>query len=248
MKTNLKHGFDGASLKVVRAYRHINELKSIMDQIRSGKANELSLTKQGNGPFELKFADLGEIGEHIPLVIGDAIHNLRAPLDHIWMALWRASGKTGFGTFPFHETRKNLEDAIAKSPIKMAFPDVEALILDHVKPYGDAGGNHVLWTITKFDKIDKHNLIIPTIKVHRIGNLTAQIGRTNIHMSGNTFINVGSIIGSNNPIEYQQNGKITLQITFPEDGLLTGKPVLPTLLNMAQATDETVKLFRETFL
>lgn len=169
--TDLKSGFDGATLKIERAYYHIEEVKSLLEAVREIEQQGITLQNDGPCGFHLDFLPSSRPFKDLPLAIGDAIHNLRAALDHVWMALWRKSGKTGFGTFPFHETRKNIEDAIAKSPVKEAFPEVEKIVLDYVKPYRDEDGNSILWAITKLDKIDKHNLIIPLVEKKTIQNL-----------------------------------------------------------------------------
>jgi hypothetical protein len=249
MGSDLQQSFDGASWKVKRAYRHIDELKSAIDALGGMEDERLSLTHLANGRSILKITDAGEIGAVIPLVIGDAIHNLRAPLDHIWMGLWKAAGKPGFGSFPFDETRKNLEDKLEKSPVVAGFPLAKEIILDHVKPYSDVDGNKILWTITKFDKLDKHNLIIPTIEVSTITDMSFSTPSIKgIYISNCSFSNVECIADVNGPLEYEKRGKLSFEITFPKDGFLPGEPVVPTLLQMAHATEEIVSLFRQSFL
>lgn len=248
MREVLEDGFNGANLKVERAYRHINELKAAIDEIRHLNLEGLAPSLDANGRYTLNFQTLRDPANGIPLIIGDAVHNLRAAFDHIWMTLWRASAQSGYATFPFHETRKNLEDAVTKSPVKIAFPDVERLILEDVKPHRDFGGNELLWTITKFDKIDKHNLIIPVITVHKIQRASIKTGGITINISNSRFGRANNFLASDMPIEYQNDSGVAVDVTFPENKFLPGEPVLPSLLNMAEATDKSVELFRRTFL
>jgi hypothetical protein len=255
MAVNLTSGFNGANLKVERANRHIDELKAVIDEIGRTKPYSPSITQQGQ-TWSLSLGDLGSLGPTIPLIIGDAVHNLRAALDRLWGTLARSAepdkadiASVKFATFPFHETPKNVEDAVKKGAVKVAFPQTEDLILNQIKPYRDSDGNSVLWSITKLDKIDKHNLIIPIITATRIPLLrvTSPMGH-DIQFTDCTFANSqGSFIGMAIPLEMQQQGELALEIAFPQDNVLGGEPVFPTLLNMSEATTHTVNLFREAF-
>lgn len=253
MTNYLKSGFDGASLKVARAYRHIDELKATLDNIRRDHPKTLIPKKQADGSFTLTFSDLGPSGPMIPLILGDAIHNLRSAFDHMWVALAEAAeparanvAAVKFATFPFHETRHNLKGVVEKGAIKDAFPDTERLILDHIRPYSDAGGNEILWAITKFDKIDKHNTIIPIVEMNAIDHAIVKFG--NIR---GKFTDIGldsGAIAFDGPIEIEDEAVLSFEIRFPAGGVLGKKAVLETLLDMAKSSDEAVQLFRKTFL
>lgn len=212
----------------------------------SGFAN-LAPKMEANGAYAITFADIREAGG-IPLIIGDAIHNMRSALDHVWMALWRQAKKSGYGTFPFHEERANLEDMVKKSPIRTAFPQIDSLILDAIKPYRD--GNHLLWTITKFDKLDKHNLIIPTLQIRRGGPVTIKAANSIIKISDIIMEDCApvNLVAGDNPFELNQDNNFSLEIHFQNGGFLEGQPVLPSLLDMLKAVDETIQLFWKTFI
>lgn len=243
MQLTLQNGFTGAALKVERAYSHINEFDRTVRQLSGIPANALTITKQADGSETAQFTSLGEAGRLMPLIIGDAIHNLRSAFDHLWLALHRTTSDTGKPSFPFHKTRQNLVDALTKSPVKSAFPNVEPLILNEIKPHRDSGGNEAVWAITHFDNIDKHNLIIPVVQVHKATIRIGGVKFTNCSFSGNAVD-----FASNAPLEIKDDGHITIEIALPEGDALGGQPVLPTLLNMAQATSKAVQLFREEFL
>lgn len=248
MSQIIRAGLDGAKLKVERAYRHIDEFKDSVDGLRRTEPKRIIQTVQANGSTVLDATQLGRAGMALSLQIGDAIHNLRSALDHTWTALARGIGLTGFPTFPFHETRKNLEDMIDKSAIAQAFPDTRRLILDEIKPHRDAGGNEVFWTITKFDKIDKHNLLVPTIEVTKVECLRINTGGMVMQMT-DCDMSQGIHIGMfGDPVEFEDDPKLAFEITFPTASFLPGEAVLPALINMAEAADKAVDLFRDTFL
>lgn len=249
MTTQLAAGFSGASLKVKRAYRHIDELKALHAAINAVETEKLTVRVEADGTQIVDFSDFGEMGECIPLIVGDCVHNLRSSLDHLWMAFYRQADISGYGYFPFHETRKNLIDAVDKSPVCLAFPDTKRLILDDLKPHRDEGGDEPFWSITKLDKIDKHNLIITVFRVNHVRDLHFSTGNVrNIRITDAAFANNGGFIRSNQPVEYHNKGKISVEISFPKNDLFIGEPVIPTLLNMAQTTGKAIDLFKETFL
>jgi hypothetical protein len=70
----------------------------------------LSVQKNASGGSTLKFELTSEPPEALPLIIGDAIHNLRSALDHIWARLYRVLGLDDSDVyFPFKGTRESLE-------------------------------------------------------------------------------------------------------------------------------------------
>lgn len=247
--------FDGAALKVVRANRHIDELKAILSEIERTKPYLPAVRKEAND-WELRFGDLGPLGLTIPLVVGDAVPNLRAAYDHIWVALSLAASPAAthsrasikFATFPFHETRQNVKDAVKKGLVKQAFPDTESLVLDDIRPYRDFGGNDLIWSITKLDKIDKHNIIIPTIRINRVGVLDFRAGDSMVFIRNSTFLHSGPIAAGPGPIEYQQDAIVAIDIAFPHGDFLSGESILPTLINMSEATGQVVELFKNRLI
>jgi hypothetical protein len=188
------------------------------------------------------------MGLALSLPIGDAIHNMRAALDHVWNTLARERNLTGFPTFPFHETRQNLIDMVGKSPVANAFPETRRLIFDEIRPHRDCGGNELFWTITKLDKIDKHNLLVPTVEVTKVKKLKIRSGGRTLEIIDCTYSNFLHFGKFQGPVEYEGDIEIGFEIKFPEDNYLPGQPVISSLIEMAQATRNSVDLFRETFL
>jgi hypothetical protein len=248
--SGLEQAFDGATLKVGRAKRHINELEAIIESFWIGDSEALTATRDADGRYILRFPDLGEQGRQIPIILGDAIHNLRVAFDHVWTALDRAAPakNSKFPTFPFHETRHNVIDWIDKSPVKRAFPQVKSLILDHIKPYSDAGGDHVLWSLTKLDKLDKHNILIPTIEVRKVGHVVVKSAGTTMTFTNCDIANVAALVSSDTPAEYYCYGEITIDPVFPDRLPVGGERVMQTLIYLAQATDSAIQRMRKAIL
>ena len=147
--------FRSAYLKAHRAQHHINSIIRMTQPLWPGFF-DLEWRPPSKTPVgiifenpetnsevrDLTFAPKCRISEQLALAIGDAVHNLRASLDHAATTVVRAADRSSasFVTFPFHEKRENLV-ASSYGPIEAAFPNanVTEWIRDTIKPY--RGGN-----------------------------------------------------------------------------------------------------------
>ncbi len=97
-----------------------------------------------------------------PVLIGDAIHNMRAALDLMACDLVRLNGKRFDNvSFPFAQTASALEQQIKDKNFKRAHPDAVAL-LRSLKPYKDKG-DVALRAIHDLDIMDKHQALLPAV-------------------------------------------------------------------------------------
>ncbi len=111
------------------------------------------------GQQRVKVVRITEFPPSIPLIIGDAVHNLRTAFDYIMVAItgmdWMA--------LPVGRTR---DDIISKSThyrtIKETFPNLATFILEEIQPY--QRGQFLLWELSELDRIDKHRLIEPVVE------------------------------------------------------------------------------------
>lgn len=244
MKDTLVDGLRGASLKIDRANEHISELVALINAGNS-KGPQISADEQGDGGEWIFFQHLDGGSERAALIIGDAVHNLRSALDHAWTAFARTvPGKESSRVyFPFHETRNNLEDALKKSFVVDAFPIAREVIIDQVRPHADQKGDSIFWSLTKLDKIDKHNLLIPVLEVNSLQQVTI------IRPDGGT-IRIGEISVSNTliPIDlgpgfkFKEDVSVSIDVKFKEPASLSGKEVVPTLVYLSQTTRKTIDL------
>ena len=78
--------YKGARLKIKRANQHISELTNIVERLK--KALLVTTDIEPRTGCEFIKCDLAEVEyrafEDLPIVIGDAIHNLKCALDHAW--------------------------------------------------------------------------------------------------------------------------------------------------------------------
>lgn len=149
--------FEGSRLKVERAKKHIADLDSEITSYLSRKPFALRLKEQAAQcawiietkiPIPLQFS----------LVLGDAIHNMRAALDLLIFEMIgdkAASAEAVF--FPFCKDGKSYVSTVTGRQIQLAGKNVLAAI-NTLEPY--QGGDDLLYGIHQLDIADKHRLVL----------------------------------------------------------------------------------------
>lgn len=119
----------------------------------------------GQGPFRV--SRMTAVPDSIPLILGDAAHNLRSALDH---AAWSAvSAQLGGTRTYFPVWAKTAEPAPGEwrqqvsRQLKGASPEfVEAVA--ELEAW-ESGRDSLLWAIHELDRIDKHRLLLSVAMV-----------------------------------------------------------------------------------
>jgi hypothetical protein len=244
--------FDGPKLKIKRAEQHINELNRILSTFVNPDFYRLRIEKEQNTARSIvKFEMTKPFPCEIPLVIGDAIHNLRSALDIMACEIVSVAGGTPsrYTNFPFRDTRQELEATINGGEIKIAGSDIIAILLDVIKPYNN-GGNVTLCALHSLDIVDKHRLLIPTISVAALTHVNAKIGP--MIFSDCTFmvdqsgvLNLASMPGD---VEIEGHGQPTFAIFFDKGQVFEGQAVIPTLLQLSQLVSGVVNTIEKAYL
>jgi hypothetical protein len=85
----------GPNLKVKRAHRHIDELQRMTDPL-DHSLYEITVSKVRRSvlhldatDYQLTYRPKEPIPETLALIVGDAVHNLRAALDHLAAGILR---------------------------------------------------------------------------------------------------------------------------------------------------------------
>lgn len=96
---------------------------------------------------------------------GDAVHNLRAALDHAYADIVSPYAVNDRNRkeiqFPFSETAGRLKEAVHNRLAHKVSPEFLDAIMA-LRPHGDVGGNKVLYLLHYLDLPDKHAHLIPT--------------------------------------------------------------------------------------
>jgi hypothetical protein len=98
----------------------------------------------------------------LPLIVGDAMHNLRSALDHLAQQLYMAAAGSNRSDrdpeFPVAEERRGVEKRIDKLRAKKV-PQGALDTIVALEPWRNGRG-HLLWVLHAIDAIDKHRLLV----------------------------------------------------------------------------------------
>lgn len=250
---------NSAILKVKRAYRHIDEIRTrsaplspdlfvVETREYAFRANrQTALTQFVYKPIE-------PVAEVFALMIGDAVHNLRSALDHLATAIVRTGGNTNAQVhFPMAKIREDLLSPEKRNSgfqkalesIDQALPGAKRLFLEQIRPKN--GPDEAFWAFHALDNDDKHNLLIPSVVARSVSGINANA------VGGNSYRN-GSIINFDANREYillatqgdaalQGNFYTTADVYFGTIDTFTNEPVIPTLVHLAEVVVNTIGAF-----
>jgi hypothetical protein len=188
------------------------------------------------------------------LILGDAVHNMRAALDLAYVELVTRVGATPskWTTFRIWESRQKLVDTLSEGILK-ACPDIVTLLADTVKAY--QGGDGILNALDALDISDKHVLLIPVFSVAALLNFDAEItldgGSTIMMKSCSAAISQDGIVRfvgfpGNGKVEIKNKGQPAIGVLFGKDTGLEGQPVVPTLTQLCQFASGIIQIFEGT--
>lgn len=239
--------YTGALLKLERAQTHLGELDYAVFRYLRQRRYSITLiqdfeTERAGFELTLKEPPPPQIG----VILGDAIHNLRAALDHVIAANALAAGKTAKGTaFPIGKDCTDFEQRALDSARK-AGPEAVA-VCSELKPY--RGGNDSLVDLHELDIVDKHRLLIGIVAaghfggryLKRLGEPQISIGRR-VHFLGPEPQFVPAPAGYEGQIPSEIG--LAVEIVFPPEGPMGGVPCVAALVELAEIVKGVVETFR----
>jgi hypothetical protein len=148
--------------KIERAEEHLFKLKVAWDHfVESGSfaIEHRDDTNSGNRIYFLR--DVAPIPADIPLIAGDAVHNLRSALDHLAHHLAVVGrgqpGPFGDVSFPIRENETKYKKYGARQILGLRDDAVKAI--DGIEPYS-GGRGELFWHLHCLDIADKHRLLL----------------------------------------------------------------------------------------
>jgi hypothetical protein len=250
LNDELRRLFMGPRLKIERAYRHLDEFHAVSEAFLDSDFYEAGIEEDPNtGACYFKLSMSKAIPAQFPLCMGDAAHNMQAALDHLATGLvrkWRGHSRNVY--FPFDETREGLIRRISNDPVKQSVPGIENIIVDEIKPY--KAGNTPLWQLNKLDVIDKHNLLIPAIYVTHVTVDRVVVDSSSVIEKCLFSVGPGGLIkpfGWTSKVYFEGDIYPSFNVSFPEGSPFQNEPVLPTLVQAADAVRGALDRI-ETFL
>lgn len=241
--------FSGPDLKIERAKQHITELEAMFD--RHLAANHDSVKARGSASRP-KLTVIGSaLPRHTPTILGDALHNLRAALDHAYCILIEANGSTihDRSFFPIIRDVAHLQSQRGSvdghKKLGHAPSDrVIASIFDVIQPY--PGGNGAdLVKLHVLDVADKHMVLLPSEQHTEVTRLDFPGGS---RISGITFVgppgvSAIAIEGDYRPEDARENN-VTFKICFGRGQPYEGEPIVPTLHTLLEKVRSTLQTLK----
>ena len=246
-----KELFADARLKIKRGDEHVGELQRRLEAFLD--TDFYSLGVEQNEEIEeyiLQFEVTTPIPEDIPLIIGDAMHNLRTALDYVAFELVdRAGGSTDHVKFPVRRNRNELEAALRGGEINAAGADVVDLILNVIQPY-TAGDGASIFVLHSLDIGDKHLHLTPVVSVVALRNVKGTAGP--LVFDDCTFAvgegGILSLLAMPEHFRFQGHGEPAFAVLFGEGQPFAGEPVVPTLHQLSQLVSGTVQAIEDVYL
>ncbi|HEY8580916.1 MAG TPA: hypothetical protein VIL72_13585, partial [Beijerinckiaceae bacterium] len=183
---------------------------------------------------------------HTPTILGDALHNLRAALDHAYCALVIANeGTVGeYCRFPFSKNgdMKSLEGSLKGHEKKGCAPSqkIIALILNEIEPFPGKKGSD-LCDLHALDIADKHLDLLPTEQHTAVSDLTFSTGSS---IRGLTLLtsNAPAIaFAPGTGLSPHNQNKVAFDICFGGGTAFEGKPILPILKRLHTLVVDTLQ-------
>lgn len=244
--------FRSAKLKIERANQHIGELASALGFFVQTDFHRLSIEKNAEGSDVLTFEAVGSFPPQVPMLIGDALHNLHSALDHVAYEIVAATGATPSRevAFPFAGSRDKLVEALREGEVQAAAGrGLVDHIIDTVRPY--KGGNDALYGLHRLDIVDKHQLLVPLVYVAALLNVSAEDSNRNRFQIGRLSVGQGgklNAIATAGTMKITDHGVPAFAIVLDKGEAFEGEPVLSTLQQLSQlvagVVDGIEKMYR----
>lgn len=218
---------EGPLRKVQRAEQLIRSIEQGIEAFSRTDWCVVNLTRKPNGNYDLRF-EFHSLPNDVATEVGDAIHNLRAALDLLAVALVRRAGASVKNVrFPFADSDATLEKAITWAKFHRASHE-DKVILRSLRPY--KGGNVLLRALQDLDIQDKHRALIPV--VNSVSTPTVRVRpETNVSPFGDL---IAELDASEPP---------ALRVCLPQGGPLGGAEIVPALWKLHESVADAISAF-----
>jgi len=243
------------TLKVERAKKHILDLEATWATFFEGAYEVASKDDLHTGERTYYLASVRDIPHEIPLIVGDALSNLRSALDHLAHHLVIV-GTGSPGPFPhvYFPIAKDTAEYNTKRDGRIKGMRQDAIdAINAIEPY-ESGAGKILWHLHCLNNIDKHRLLL-TVWANLQGHSILPSQRTKIisqyfgshptatdapNLKG-TFIppdikrfplKASDVLLTIPKSEMEEKMQFLLDLAFGEPKIVEGKSVIPTLHEM----------------
>jgi hypothetical protein len=240
--SNMKLDLSSANSKIKRAKKHVDDIivwHKILEETNLYTWSFKTDTETGQGRIQICWSK-GSEPDDVAVIVGDAVHNLRAALDHVAAALWSAAGyDPREAAFPIDEDRTSLVHQPKYRKIERLAPDVAIILADFIGP----NGTHLV-ALNHLDRADKHRSLIAI-------EATPMVVFSNIKSDSDASIlpKRGSVLvhgrlptpGSVADLHNRSNRQATFHVVFGQGLPLEHEPVVPTLQQLIQLVSSLIQ-------
>jgi hypothetical protein len=254
--------FEGARLKIERANKHISDLNDVLFAfLNTDFHSDFRIEKDANtGNIVLKFSQTKEPPTDIPLILGDAIHNLRSALDLAYCEIIRDIANVPLRPktqVRIAETReKVISDLTTGDGILKGSPGIAAVITDILKPYKAGNESNPIHAIHDLNITDKHIILIPLINATSAvvdatvrgtdGKHGSMVMRNcHVSVSNGHVSNIVAFAQGEYDLQYDVKA-VSFTVLFGEGQPLEGQPIVPTLYQLSEFVAETLTLLEKS--
>lgn len=239
--------FDSARRKLDRAEQHIRDFESVFkDWVKLRPHRPVIKGKKENGEWSRIWIELiidVPLPLELPLILGDAVHNLRCSLDH---AMWDLIGFDGGSQhkqlqFPVGARRVDFE-ASARGVITPSQSIKDLIVSLAAYPAGDG---ELLYAAHALDRLDKHRTITPIAHVSYIDSVHLIDIVNKKRVRAKPFYSIaddGAVFTAPKGfgLDMDRNVYPTPDIFFPEVDVVPNEPVLTALWHMIDGVSGAV--------
>ncbi|HEX3438415.1 MAG TPA: hypothetical protein VHT24_16720 [Pseudacidobacterium sp.] len=241
----------GARLKIDRAEHHISDLEGRVDFLK----NRLTVAAHVDANSGLEYIKCDftstedrDAFDRLPVLIGDAVHNLKCALDYVWLETVQRlipAGDWERTKFPIYPTPELLERELRKLQINVLTPNFFRFLLSEIKPYD--GGDFAIRTVHIVDMGDKHRLLTPVIHYSSIGDIRVeQNGEIHKGFTSATTYPPPVYVGPfERGIHVKDPGSAAFAVMFQEGNDGSETRAVDTLRIYSRFIANTVKLFED---
>ncbi len=212
--------FDDARLKIARADKHIAELNAAIAALKDNYTASVEQSEAGHQSLIHACPELQDALRNLTLIIGDAIHNLRAALEFAWIATLEKQHipyDPKHVSFPIRDTLQDVEGALNGIKLNTLSPKLYDQIVKGTQPCREGKGS-VIWTIHNLDISDKHLLLLELEPMADISDIIVQKPDGEIVRGfGGAIRSPGPyIIAFESNIRIKEKGKLTVHILLKD--------------------------------
>ena len=238
----MRHPLDGATLRVNRAVRYLDETDRVFEDFRAANKNKITVkaNPQVGGGLLVDIDKSLVVPPELGLPVSDCIHNLRAALDYLVYELAAYDSK-----IIQEKTQFPIEDSPNVFWTNRRNTYLKGVSDDHVKAiYALQPCDGVQWTksLRTISNPDKH-MHLSVLRANLAGTVMVQMGEAGsfdgrTDLPGTILKNVG-IDGSDAHIQ----AEYLMDVGFAASDL----PVIKTLTKLVSEVGRTIEAFKPEF-